>query len=859
MNGPLLALCLALPLAAADIAVVWSGGSPEGEVRVTGGRVASLSPGTGVRFRAGAGGPFRLRISAEGGDRAILHVAARKDPFSFFLRDVSRDNPIYLPAFGAAVTVGDDPRSFAEIEAAVRARGLQTKLQAVESEPEESYDNAARHTRPLSCQTWLGVSRDVRIFALGERLDWVQTRFHGADVARYSFLLGRGWGPSDRISRRLEEGVLPIVHGTLVDDDVAYTLVAFAALESRPLTAANLRGTHFLVADGHGRGHMFTKEQQALHDSLLPAEMNQPEETVLYLRAVAVNTAAVPRYAFFRNLALPAGSFDAQNGFGLDKSGKVFAVSKLNGRPLNTEEVSLLLPPGGSAELEMYLPHRPVPVDRAAALRSVRFDQRREECRRFWKAKLDSAARIEVPERRIDEMIRAGLLHLDLITYGREPEGTLTSTIGVYSAIGSESSPIIQFMDGMRRHDVARRALQYFLDKQHDDGFIQNFGGYMLETGAALWSLGEHYRYTRDDEWVRRIAPRLIKACEYLSAWRRRNLREDLRGKGYGMLDGKTADPEDPFRSYMLNGYAYLGLNRVSEMLRGVDEAQSRRWAGEAQALKKDIRTAVQEGLAQSPVIPLADGAWCPTLAPWTGYHGPLLLHGGGGKWFTHGAMVSRDSLLGPLYLVFQEVLEPGEPASSFLLNFHNDLMTSRNVAFTQPYYSRHPIVHLRRGEVRSFLKSYYNTAASLADRETYTFWEHFFGASPHKTHEEGWFLMDTRWMLWMERGDTLDLLAGIPRAWLEDGRRIALDRVASYFGPVSLKVESRLSEGRIEAVVECSSPRRPKAVELRLPHPLGRKAETVEGGSYDPVTERVRIAPFEGQSRITLRFRTRT
>ena len=57
---------------------------------------------------------------------------------------------------------------------------------------------------------------------------------------------------------------------------------------------------------------------------------------------------------------------------------------------------------------------------------------------------------------------------------------------------------------------------------------------------------------------------------------------------------------------------------------------------------------------------------------------------------------------------------------------------------------------------------------AGLADRETYTFWEHYFHASPHKTHEEGWFLMQTRWMLWLEDGDTLKLLPGVPRAWLE-------------------------------------------------------------------------------------------
>ena len=125
-----------------------------------------------------------------------------------------------------------------------------------------------------------------------------------------------------------------------------------------------------------------------------------------------------------------------------------------------------------------------------------------------------AAAQIELPEKRITAMIRAGLLHLDLVTYGREPNGTLISTIGIYTAIGSESSPIIQFMDSMGWHDEARRALTYFLDKQHEDGFIQNFGGYMLETGAALWSMGEHYRYTRDDEWVRQIEPKLLFTAE---------------------------------------------------------------------------------------------------------------------------------------------------------------------------------------------------------------------------------------------------------------------------------------------------------------------------------------------------------
>lgn len=862
------------------IAVEWESGQPGGQVHIANGSLLSLRAADSRTdttregaFRSREQGPVRIELELSGAEprygsgAALVHIAAQTNPFSFFLRDVSAAQPILIPAYGVAVTDAQDPRTYRDIERDVRARGLQTRLEQVESEPEESFEAASAATRSLSCQTWLGLSRDIRIFAVGERMDFVEPRFHGSDVTfpesagrpvRYNFLMGRGWGPLDKLTRRLEQGVLPILHGTLTDEDIRYDLTAFAALESSPLSSRTLRGTHFLVADGHGAGHMFTKEQQARYDSLLNQEMNQAEETVLFVRISAVNTAAVPRYAFFKN-AYPTSvrgyKFDGAQGFGECGTDRVCVVSKLDGKPLQQEEAAVMLKPGESAEFEMYLPHRPISRERAAKLSGVRWDERHSECAGFWTEKLSAAARISVPEARINEMIRAGLLHLDLITYGTEPEGTLTATIGRYSAIGSESSPIIQFFDSMGWPDVARRSLWYFVEKQHDDGFMQNFGGYMLETGAALWSMGEHYRYTRDQEWVRRISPNIIKACEFLERWRRQNQRDELRGKGYGMLDGKTADPEDPYRSFMLNGYTYLGFARAAEMLRDVDAAQSRKWRAEAESLRGDIRTAAFDVMGRSPVIPLSNGNWSPTLAPWVEGRGPLMLLADGAKWFTHGAVPARDSLLGPLYLIFQEVIGPHEPAADFLLNVHNDLMTARNVAFSQPYYSRHPIAHLRRGEVKPFLKAYYNTVASLADRETYTFWEHFFGASPHKTHEEAWFLMQTRWMLYLEDGPVLQLLPGVPRAWLENGRHIQVNNAATYFGPVSVDVVSALDRGRIHAVIECRSDRKPATVELRIPHPQGRRATSVTGGTYDATSERVRIEAFNGRAEVTLTF----
>ena len=869
------------------IAIEWPHDQVEGRIEVSSGRLGGLAVGRGAgaiegnSFALQGGSGCRLLVTVEqenlswGPNPTMVTVRAGTQPFSFLLRDVSAAYPIWLPAGAVTVTEGSDRRSYAEIAEVLRARGTQTHLQQIASAPEETWEQAAAHTRSLSCPTWLGLSRDIRIFEVAvnrETLDFsVKPRCHGPAVklpelddheAEYHFAYGRGAGCAEALSaRRLEDGVLPILHTTVDDGEVQYHGVAFVTLERSPLTAATLRGTDYLVADGHGFGHMFTEEQQAEYDRRLPEELEREEETVLFWRVQAVNTGAVPRYAWFQaphySWFMPPGDarFDGERGCAVFASGRVYALALLDGRPLPQPEVAVLLPPSGSVSFEFRIPHRPVSPERAAALARPCFAERHAECAAFWRAKLASAATITVPEPRINEMIQAGRLHLDLIAYGREPQGTVAATIGVYNPIGSESSPIIQYFDSLGWHDLARRSLQYFLDKQHEDGFMQNFNGYMLETGAALWACGEHFRYTRDEAWVRQIAPQLVKSCDFLLAWRERNKCEELRGRGYGLIEGKVADPEDLFHSFMLNGYAYLGLARVAEMLAGGDPAQSARLAREATAWREDIRVALAENLARSPVVPLGDGTWCPSTGPWAEARGPVALMTDGNRWWTHGTFLARDSMTGALYLILQEVLAPDEPAADQIVAVNGDLFLLRNVGFSQPFYCAHPYAHLRRGEVRAFLQEFYNGAAGLADRETYTWWEHYFHASPHKTHEEAWWLLQTRWMLYLEEADTLRLLAGVPRVWLEQGKVIEVKGAASYFGPVSLRVESDVEQGRIRASVECPGKHRPSRVTLRLPHPRELRAVHVTGGAYDPERETVTIEPWEGKAEVLAEF----
>jgi hypothetical protein len=187
------------------------------------------------------------------------------------------------------------------------------------------------------------------------------------------------------------------------------------------------------------------------------------------------------------------------------------------------------------------------------------------------------------------------------------------------------------------------------------------------------------------------------------------------------------------------------------------------------------------------------------------------------------------------------------------ILRYHTELFYQNNAAFSQPYYSRHAWLELKTDLVKPFLKTYYTTFSSLADRETYSFWEHLYHASPHKTHEEGWFLMETRWMLYMESGDTLKLLPGIPRNWLNDGEKIELKNLCSYFGPFDLTVSSNLTEGFIEAEFNYDLKRSPGIVTLHLPHPQGLKPVKVIGGTFLDKTESVILKPASGTE--TVRF----
>lgn len=127
----------------------------------------------------------------------------------------------------------------------------------------------------MSVPVWLGLGRDMRMFEITEELQdtpnedkivkptMSSAAFGLPETAGrplfYRYALGRGVGALNNIRRSLEEGVLPIYHAEMRDDDIVYHSVSFAALESSSLGPGAVQGTHYMISDAYSPGRVFTE------------------------------------------------------------------------------------------------------------------------------------------------------------------------------------------------------------------------------------------------------------------------------------------------------------------------------------------------------------------------------------------------------------------------------------------------------------------------------------------------------------------------------------------------------------------------------------------------------------------------
>ena len=135
-------------------------------------------------------------------------------------------------------------------------------------------------------------------------------------------------------------------------------------------------------------------------------------------------------------------------------------------------------------------------------------------------------------------------------------------------------------------------------DFQTQDGVLYGSngyeaGGYNRGQGWAMWGLAEHYRYTRDRAWLERVAPALIKACDWVTRERRRTMTALPDGKrpvDCGFLPaGSLEDVHDYWHWLSTNAYASWGFTAIAEVLSEIKHPEAARLVADAHAFRQDL------------------------------------------------------------------------------------------------------------------------------------------------------------------------------------------------------------------------------------------------------------------------------
>ncbi|MBN1420313.1 MAG: hypothetical protein JXP34_16150 [Planctomycetes bacterium] len=782
----------------------------------------------------------------ESPDRTIVTIRTRVRSFSFLMSDLAEQGIIGPRDFGVVVARGDlEPTEFALRQ---RVEGKKTIRERVTELPEQSFETALASIPEKKRTKFLVLSPPLARNKFCVRPD-------GSFFARWDrdlvFRIETADGAGGDRPQGVEAGYLPILLSAWAEGPIRWRATYF---------------TRFIA------------------DLFEPAKGDEP--TVLLVRLEAENAGAADAEAkariVLRRGAGGPGMLSLDQGFLLE----VGAI-RLRADPPAKGSVSLergsgiafaaSLAPGERASFVVKAPWPGEGADAAAvraALAAMDFDASRESVRAFWEIIIARGMDVRVPEEPLDRIWRSLLIHQ--YAWGdRDPKtGYDLANVAavVYGPVGNESSQMAKALDLWGHADQARRYLEplWRMKGSNDlracvadgDGALPGFWShYVFNTGFILWNAAIHWRLTRDGEWLDQALPTLIEAADWIVRQRRLTLREEGPGTArleYGFFPACGLEDEAAYRYWtMTNGYMALGVRSVADLLTEIEHPDAKRVAAQADAFRQDLLAGFRESITRAPVVGLRSGYHVPYV--------PKYLHRRGRSEGHY------EAELGALHLVTCGLLEPSDEVVDWILDFHEDVVYMTEApdhhpiipldrieelwfplggfAKTQPYLLHNQIVHLRRDDVKSYLRGLWNCLVAMNYPDVNAFPEHFCwdGAADCKTYEEAMFLQQYRAMFVWEEGDVLWLAKGTPRHWLADGNEIEVRAAPSFFGPVSFSLRSEEGAKRIIARVEGGGGAKARVLRLRHPSERPIRTVTVNGEAWkdvDPARETIALPP---------------
>ena len=483
----------------------------------------------------------------------------------------------------------------------------------------------------------------------------------------------------------------------------------------------------------------------------------------------------------------------------------------------------------------------------------------------------------------------------------------------MWGNLAAEVAPVAHAMEMIGLHDEAAKIYDYFLASpgvksdgdytdpkgslewakamRHDMGYSHE--GTHCSTGRLLFSMMERYFLTGDKEWFLRHRLRLQAAADWIIRERKTYLqgipnREALHVVGLmppSMMGDYALPTCDWHWYYFENAFSVQGLSRFADVMMELNFPAGRKYRYEAEAFRADVRRAVDRDADLAPVRLARDGTYR-SYIPWDAYSRGLMNTELGAP--QYGGGKSPDLMIGALPLASRSsVLDPDDARVVDTLDAIEERGTSTNDVrvledarrqkglpadeawFWMPYidlpkWSFNPNIYLLQDDVPGFLRFWMNESISMVGSDG-KLWEHWHLNSygPCEAPDNGtagWFIANFRNLLAMEDGASLWVARGTPRAWLQQGKKIAVKNAPTYFGTLAYEIVSDVDHGQITATLELPSRNPPKNVFLRFRHPraLPIKSATLNGragADFDKDKELILLNDVQGRATIVASY----
>ena len=819
----------------------------------------------------GKPGSVKLRLrytyneNPNSSDRTIVTMRSTSRNFSFLVNEVVSGEEIFVKDYNILVTKFTDRINYAEFEQKWKADQANYALyDRIKELPEQTFERAQndmpkkkdRGFMPLGCEGGrqkFGVDVNGDVFCPN---NWGITTVHGKDTDRRlwggeEIRYGFGFPDAEPTERFIEDGYLPLMHTKWKINGIVYDQTAFVTL---------------------------------LSSNILSGTRMQGDDPTILLTKVTLTNSGDESKSVKLNLT---SKCDIEEKL-VQKDGFVFATDYEPDRMryfMDIKEKGLVKSENGKLSYQINLakneshsiyfkiPFITLIEEKEYELaKKADYETEFPKVKQYWKDRVSTGTKIITPIESLNNFYKASLTHI-FITDDREiGSGRYASRAGTfpYGVFPNESCMCISDLSRRGYKKEAEERLKLFIDYQSSVALPGNFPdkegvfygsggyehiGYNQHHGWVLWALAEHYWNYRDKEWLKSVAPSIVKGCDWIIRQRKNTMKFDGKGEKvleYGFMPAGSLEDVEEYRYWLAtNAYSYLGLNNAAKALADINDSEGGRLIEEAENYKKDLLRGFTESMISAPVVKLRDGTYIPYVPP------RLYSRGREFGWI-------REVLEGSLHLIRCGILEPWDKMSTWIIKDHEDnlyisdkLDHENQYGYTIDNFEKnwfslggfsmqsdllcHPVAYMFRDEPKHFLRSYFNSFTALFYPDVCALVEY---AAPTVADNNGvWFkppdeAQSSYWLRLMfvrENGEDLYLGQAIPRYWLSDGKKIGIEKAATYFGPLSLQIKSESGKGQITAVLNPPNRNSPKNIYLRLRHPDSKiiRSVTLNGKSY--------------------------